>query len=101
MIFKFSLGLMMLDFFLCVIWLPIGVSRTYGFRPAKDVFTMTCTSYLELDDSRIFTSGLLDNGTGAPAGWNWILSLYVNPSALRRQPNILLQPFHGRNHDGF
>jgi len=46
----------MLDFFLCLIWLPIGVSKTYGFRPAKEVFTMT------------------NNGTGAPAGWNWILS---------------------------
>lgn len=55
-IFKFSVFLMMLDFFLCVIWLPIGVSKTYGFRSAKDVFTQTY------------------NGTGAPAGWNWILS---------------------------
>ncbi|KAJ7150188.1 amino acid/polyamine transporter I [Mycena filopes] len=53
-IFRFSVALMMLDFFLCAIWLPIGVSRTYGFRSAKDVFTMTY------------------NGTGAPAGWNWI-----------------------------
>lgn len=41
-VFKFSMGLMMVDFLLCVIWLPIGVSRTYGFRSAKDVFTMTC-----------------------------------------------------------
>ncbi|KAF8075906.1 hypothetical protein FPV67DRAFT_1604632 [Lyophyllum atratum] len=55
-VFKFSLGLMMLDFFLCVIWLPIGVSKTYGFRSAGEVFTQTY------------------NGTGAPAGWNWILS---------------------------
>ncbi|KAF8966419.1 hypothetical protein BDZ97DRAFT_1903742 [Flammula alnicola] len=54
--FRFSVFLMMLDFFLCLIWLPIGVSNTYGFRSAKDVFTMTY------------------NGTGAPAGWNWILS---------------------------
>ncbi|KAF7319913.1 Gamma-aminobutyric acid transporter [Mycena kentingensis (nom. inval.)] len=55
-IFRFSVLLMMVDFLLCVIWLPIGVSKTYGFRSAKDVFTMTY------------------NGTGAPAGWNWILS---------------------------
>jgi len=54
--FRLSILLMMIDFFLCLIWLPIGVSKTYGFRPAKDVFTMTY------------------NGTGAPAGWNWILS---------------------------
>ncbi|KAG2357526.1 amino acid transporter [Suillus spraguei] len=58
-VFKFSIGLMMLDFFLCLIWLPIGVSNTYGFRSASDVFTMTY------------------NGTGAPAGWNWLLSLHV------------------------
>ncbi|KAJ7274077.1 amino acid/polyamine transporter I [Mycena rebaudengoi] len=55
-IFRLAVGLMMLDFFLCVIWLPIGVSRTYGFRSAKDVFTMTY------------------NGTSAPPAWNWILS---------------------------
>ncbi|PCH41638.1 amino acid transporter [Wolfiporia cocos MD-104 SS10] len=56
--FKFAIGLYMLDFFLCVIWLPIGVSRTYGFRSAKEVFT---TVY---------------NGTGAPPAWNWILCFY-------------------------
>ncbi|KAF8803929.1 hypothetical protein BYT27DRAFT_7259912 [Phlegmacium glaucopus] len=55
-VFRFSIFLIMLDFFLCLIWLPIGVSKTYGFRSAKDVFTMSF------------------NGTGAPAGWNWILS---------------------------
>ena len=43
-VFKFSVGLLMLDFFLCLIWLPIGVSKTYGFRSASDVFTMTCAS---------------------------------------------------------
>ncbi|KAJ7852785.1 amino acid permease-domain-containing protein [Mycena olivaceomarginata] len=37
-IFRISVGLMMVDFLLCVIWLPI------------------------------------DNGTGAPPGWNWMLS---------------------------
>ncbi|KAF9779457.1 amino acid transporter [Thelephora terrestris] len=56
-IFKFSIALFFVDFLLCLIWLPIGVSRTYGFRSAKDVFTATY------------------NGTGAPAGWNYILSL--------------------------
>jgi len=55
-VFRFSVFVIMLDFFLCVIWFPIGVSRTYGFRSAKDVFTMQY------------------NGTGAPPGWNWILS---------------------------
>jgi translation initiation factor 5B len=63
-VFKFSIGLMMLDFFLCLIWLPIGVSNTYGFRSANDVFTMTY------------------NGTGAPAGWNWLLSLLFTAGTL-------------------
>lgn len=45
-IFKFSVALLMLDFLLCLIWLPIGVSKTYGFRSASEVFTMTCTSRL-------------------------------------------------------
>lgn len=63
-IFKFSIALIMLDFLLCLIWLPIGVSRTYGFRSAKDVFTMTY------------------NGTGAPAGWNWILSFLFTAGTL-------------------
>ncbi|KIK98162.1 hypothetical protein PAXRUDRAFT_824178 [Paxillus rubicundulus Ve08.2h10] len=63
-IFKFAIALIMLDFFLCVIWLPIGVSKTYGFRSASDVFTMTY------------------NGTGALAGWNWILSYLFTAGTL-------------------
>ncbi|KAK0191521.1 hypothetical protein F5146DRAFT_1224243 [Armillaria mellea] len=63
-VFRFSTALMMLDFLLCVIWLPIGVSNTYGFRDAKEVFTMTY------------------NGTGAPAGWNWILSFLFTAGTL-------------------
>ncbi|THV00551.1 hypothetical protein K435DRAFT_818286 [Dendrothele bispora CBS 962.96] len=63
-VFKFSMGLIMLDFFLCVIWLPIGVSKTYGFRNAKEVFTMTY------------------NGTGAPPAWNWILSFLTTAGTM-------------------
>jgi len=55
-VFKFSVGLYFVDFLLCLIWLPIGASKAYGLRSAKEVFT---TTY---------------NGTGAPAGWNWMLS---------------------------
>ena len=43
-IFKFGVVMMMLDFLLCVIWLPVGVSQTYGFRSAEDVFTLICMS---------------------------------------------------------
>lgn len=79
-IFKFSIIVYMLDFFLCVIWLPIGVSKTYGFRSAKDVFTMTCMFKLNNDAHfRVLRHYFIpDNGTGAPAGWNWLLGLSVS-----------------------
>jgi translation initiation factor 5B len=58
-IFKFGIAIMMLDFFLSLIWLPIGVSRTYGFRSAKEVFTTTCMSYpLEFNDVSLSSPGL-------------------------------------------
>ncbi|GJJ07777.1 hypothetical protein Clacol_001982 [Clathrus columnatus] len=63
-IFRFTIGLLMLDFLLCLIWLPIGVSKTYGFRSAKDVFTATY------------------NGTGAPPVWNWMLSFLFTAGTL-------------------
>ncbi|KAH6915473.1 hypothetical protein BKA70DRAFT_1420426 [Coprinopsis sp. MPI-PUGE-AT-0042] len=63
-VFKTSMCLMLVDFFLVVIWLPIGVSNTYGFRSAKDVFTMTY------------------NGTGASPGWNWALSFLFTAGTL-------------------
>ena len=73
-VFKFSVALYAVDFLLCVIWLPIGVSKTYGFRSAKDVFTLTCEFCAELYIATN-SNAPIDNGTGAPAGWNWILSL--------------------------
>lgn len=42
LVLKFAVALCFLDFLLCLIWLPIGVSRTYGFQSAKQVFTSTC-----------------------------------------------------------
>jgi len=62
--FKFSIFIIVVDFLLCLIWLPIGVSKTYGFRSAADVFTMTY------------------NGTGAPPGWNWMLSFLFTAGTL-------------------
>ncbi|RAL61850.1 hypothetical protein DID88_002913 [Monilinia fructigena] len=55
-VFWVSSFLVMLDFVLNLIWLPIGAARTIGFRTAEEAFM---TTY---------------NGTGAPAGWNWCLS---------------------------
>ncbi|KAG8773930.1 hypothetical protein FRC12_002229 [Ceratobasidium sp. 428] len=63
-VFKFSMGLMILDFLLCIIWLPIGVSRTYGFRSAHDAFMTTF------------------NGTGAPPAWNWMLGILFTAGTL-------------------
>lgn len=75
-VFRFSLFIIMLDFFLCLIWLPIAVHNTYGFRSAKFVFTSTCTFiFFREFGQMMLTNGRKDNGTGAPGGWNWILSL--------------------------
>ncbi|KAK4057896.1 hypothetical protein OIO90_001115 [Microbotryomycetes sp. JL221] len=63
-IFKASAAIIALDFLLTVIWLPIGVSRTYGFQSAKWVFTERY------------------NGTGAPEAWNWILSFLSTSGVL-------------------
>lgn len=63
-VFKFSLFIIGVDFLLCLIWLPIGVSRTYGFRSAAEVFT---GQY---------------NGTGAPSGWNWILTFLYSAGVI-------------------
>ncbi|KAB5588042.1 Thiamine transporter thi9 [Ceratobasidium theobromae] len=64
MVLRASVCVITLDFFLCIIWLPIGVSKTYGFRTAKEAFL---TKF---------------NGTGAPSGWNWMLS-FVFASSLQ------------------
>ena len=54
----------MLDFFLNVIWLPIGTANTIGFRTTHEAFM---TTY---------------NGTGAPPGWNWCLSYLATAGIL-------------------
>ncbi|KAK5111814.1 hypothetical protein LTR62_004734 [Meristemomyces frigidus] len=64
MIFRIATGIILLDFFLNIIWLPIAVSKTYGFQDAKYVFTQTY------------------NETGAPPVWNWMLSFYVTAGIL-------------------
>lgn len=62
-LFFVAASIMMLDWLLTLIWLPIGVSRTYGFQSAS-FFT---TYY---------------NGTGAPTGWNWLLSFLFTSGVL-------------------
>jgi hypothetical protein len=52
-VFQVGTAVIVLDFLLNVIWLPIGVSQTYGFQSAQFVFT---GQY---------------NYTGAPPVWNW------------------------------
>jgi amino acid transporter len=63
-IFRIATYLILLDFALNLIWLPIGVSQTYGFQTAEYVFTQTY------------------NETGAPPVWNWMLSYYVTAGIL-------------------
>ncbi|RSH89727.1 hypothetical protein EHS25_001712 [Saitozyma podzolica] len=48
-----------------VTWFPIGVSRTYGFRSAKEVFTGR------------------NNTTGFSDAWAWVLSFYYAGTRLR------------------
>ncbi|KAE9363418.1 amino acid transporter [Stipitochalara longipes BDJ] len=63
-IFRFSTALVLTDFLLNIIWLPIGAHHTYGIRTAHEAFM---TTY---------------NGTGAPAGWNWCLSYLATAGIL-------------------
>ena len=63
-IFRIATGIIMLDFFLNIIWLPIAVSKSYGFQSAEYAFTQTF------------------NETGAPPVWNWMLSYYVTAGIL-------------------
>jgi amino acid transporter len=63
-IFRASTAIVMLDFILNMIWLPIAVSKSYGFQSAEYVFTAT------------------DNQTGAPPVWNWMLSFFVTGGIL-------------------
>lgn len=63
-IFKLATGIILLDFFLNIIWLPIAVSKSYGFQDASFVFTGTY------------------NATGAPPVWNWMLSYFVTAGVL-------------------
>ena len=64
LVFKASAAIIALDFVLTFIWLPIGVSKTYGFQDAAFVFTSTY------------------NGTGASSGWNWVLSFLSTSGVL-------------------
>jgi amino acid transporter len=63
-VFYFSSMVVLLDFFLNIIWLPIGAANTWGFRTAEEAFMSTY------------------NGTGAPAGWNWCLSYLATAGIL-------------------
>ncbi|KEI37553.1 uncharacterized protein L969DRAFT_52636, partial [Mixia osmundae IAM 14324] len=53
-IFRGSFAIIMIDFIMTMVWLPIGVAQTYGFQPGSFLLTYY-------------------NGTGAPDAWNVIL----------------------------
>ncbi|TVY17306.1 Thiamine transporter thi9, partial [Lachnellula arida] len=63
-VFYISSFFVLLDFFLNIIWLPIGTANTIGFRTAEQAFMSTY------------------NGTGAPPGWNWCLSYLATAGIL-------------------
>jgi amino acid transporter len=56
--------MVLLDFVLNIIWLPIGAHDTWGFRSAHEAFMSTY------------------NGTGAPPAWNWCLSYLATAGIL-------------------
>ncbi|KTW27073.1 hypothetical protein T552_04167 [Pneumocystis carinii B80] len=66
-LFKYALRIscmiIILDFFLNIIWLPIGVSKTYGFQD----ITFLMETY---------------NGTNATPIWNWCLSFLSTSGVL-------------------
>lgn len=64
LIFRVATYVILLDFLLNIIWLPIAVSKSYGFQSAEFVFTQTY------------------NETGAPPVWNWMLSYFVTAGIL-------------------
>jgi hypothetical protein len=94
--------LMMTDFLLCIIWLPvsykrdmnwfvrrcltdmppcqIGVSRTYGFRSAKEVFTGQCEGFKSSSVTNAVTEAdcvLLRQWNGC-SRWLELVSVFVS-----------------------
>jgi amino acid transporter len=63
-VFRAGVIVIVIDMCLNFIWLPIAVSKTYGFRSAEFVFTST------------------NNGGGTAPSLNWVLSWYLVSSCL-------------------
>ncbi|KAJ5529857.1 hypothetical protein N7527_003250 [Penicillium freii] len=63
-VFRAGVTVIIVDMLLNFIWLPIGVSKTYGFQSAEYVFTSTY------------------NGGETSPGLNWVLSWYLVGSCL-------------------
>ncbi|KFY04439.1 hypothetical protein V491_09343 [Pseudogymnoascus sp. VKM F-3775] len=63
-VFRAGVIVIAIDILLNFIWLPIGVSKTYGFQSAEFVFTSTY------------------NGGGTSPGLNWALSWFLVASCL-------------------
>jgi amino acid transporter len=63
-VFRSGVIIIIIDILINLIWLPIGVSKTYGFQSAEFVFTSTY------------------NGGETSPGQNWILSWYLVASCL-------------------
>lgn len=62
-IFRLATLVVLLDYVLNLVWLPIGVSKTYGFQ----------------DKSFLLSQA---NETGAPPVWNWMLAFYATAGIL-------------------
>lgn len=63
-VFRLSLFIVLLDTFINIIWLPIGVHNSYGFRDSKFAFTE------------------FYNASGLPDGWAWQLTMFSTGGVL-------------------
>ncbi|GLI77233.1 hypothetical protein PoHVEF18_005520 [Penicillium ochrochloron] len=63
-VFRTGFAVIVIDMLLNFIWLPIGVSKTYGFQSAEFVFTSVY------------------NGEGTAPSLNWVLSWFLVSSCL-------------------
>ncbi|CAK7267428.1 hypothetical protein SEPCBS119000_002541 [Sporothrix epigloea] len=63
-LFSAAAFVVLLDFVLNMVWLPVATARTLGFRSAHEAFMSTY------------------NGTGAPPVWNWCLSYLATAGIL-------------------
>ncbi|CEQ40513.1 SPOSA6832_02158 [Sporobolomyces salmonicolor] len=83
-IFKASAAIIFIDFMLTIIWLPVGVSKTYGFQSAKWVFTEYYNgsgAVRSFREPRLYLLNKADPLAHQPDVWNFML-VYLSTSGV-------------------